>query len=92
MNLISGIHHSCKRREHAFMVFREYTIISQVCGSRILFTRLTELIKRVEKSINNGYCSLTVAVVSQKVCAATRKKKKIVKLQLTKLNFRRQIY
>ena len=28
MNLISGTNHSCERREHAFMVFREYTIIS----------------------------------------------------------------
>ena len=27
MNLISEIHHSCERREHAFMVFQEYTII-----------------------------------------------------------------
>ena len=29
MNLISGVHHSCEMREHAFMVLREYTIISQ---------------------------------------------------------------
>ena len=28
MNLISGTHHSCERREYAFIVFREYTIIS----------------------------------------------------------------
>ena len=28
MNLISGTHHSYERREHAFMVLREYTIIS----------------------------------------------------------------
>ena len=28
MNLISGVHHSCERREHTFMVLREYTIIS----------------------------------------------------------------
>ena len=28
MNLISRTHHSCERREHAFMVLREYTIIS----------------------------------------------------------------
>ena len=28
MNLISGTYHSCERREHAFMVLREYTIIS----------------------------------------------------------------
>ena len=32
MNLISGTHHSCKRREHVFMVLREYTIISQFKG------------------------------------------------------------
>ena len=30
MNLISGTHHSCKRREHAFIVLREYIIISRV--------------------------------------------------------------
>ena len=28
MNLISGTHRSCERKEYAFMVFREYTIIS----------------------------------------------------------------
>ena len=28
MNLISRTHHSCEREEHAFMVLREYTIIS----------------------------------------------------------------
>ena len=27
MNLISGTHYSCERREHTFMVLREYTII-----------------------------------------------------------------
>ena len=27
MNLINGTHHSCERRKHAFMVFREYLII-----------------------------------------------------------------
>ena len=27
MNLINGTHHSCERREHAFMVLREYLII-----------------------------------------------------------------
>ena len=29
MNLISGIHYSYERKEYAFMVLREYTIISQ---------------------------------------------------------------
>ena len=29
MNLINGIHHSYERKEHAFMVLRKYTIISQ---------------------------------------------------------------
>ena len=29
MNLISETHCSCERREYAFMVLREYTIISQ---------------------------------------------------------------
>ena len=28
MNLISGIHHSCERREYTFIVLQEYTIIS----------------------------------------------------------------
>ena len=28
MNLISGTHHLCGRREYAFMVFEEYIIIS----------------------------------------------------------------
>ena len=27
MNLISGTHHLCERREYAFMILREYTII-----------------------------------------------------------------
>ena len=30
MNLISGAYHSCERREHAFMVLREYSIISPI--------------------------------------------------------------
>ena len=30
MNLISGVHHLCERREHVFMVLREYTIISRI--------------------------------------------------------------
>ena len=29
MNLISRTHHLCERREHVFIVFREYTIISR---------------------------------------------------------------
>ena len=29
MNLISRTHHSCERREYAFMVLQEYTIISR---------------------------------------------------------------
>ena len=33
MNLISGIHHSCEKNEYAFMVIREYTIISQKYNS-----------------------------------------------------------
>ena len=28
MNLISETHHSCERKEYAFIVLREYTIIS----------------------------------------------------------------
>ena len=28
MNLISGTHHSCEKREYVFMVLQEYTIIS----------------------------------------------------------------
>ena len=27
MNLISGTHHQCERKEYAFMILREYTII-----------------------------------------------------------------
>ena len=34
MNLISGTHHSCERREYAFMVLREYLIIFRKCRSR----------------------------------------------------------
>ena len=30
MNLISGTYHSCERREYAFMILREYIIISPV--------------------------------------------------------------
>ena len=30
MNLISGVHHLCERRKHAFMVLRKYTIISRI--------------------------------------------------------------
>ena len=29
MNLISGTHHSCERREYAFIVLWDYTIISR---------------------------------------------------------------
>ena len=32
MNLISGTHHSCERREYAFMVLPEYTIIFRATG------------------------------------------------------------
>ena len=32
MNLISGTHHSYERKEYVFIVFREYTIISQIMG------------------------------------------------------------
>ena len=30
MNLMSETHHSCEKREHAFMVLRKYTIISPI--------------------------------------------------------------
>ena len=30
MNLINGTHHSCEKRKHAFIVLRDYTIISLV--------------------------------------------------------------
>ena len=30
MNLISGVHHLCERKEYAFMVFWEYTVISRI--------------------------------------------------------------
>ena len=29
INLISKTHHSCERRKYAFMILREYTIISR---------------------------------------------------------------
>ena len=35
MNLISGTHHLCERREYTFMVLREYTIISLVNVIRV---------------------------------------------------------
>ena len=45
MNLISGTHHSCERKEHAFMVLREYTIISQKQnGLVVLIILLSNLI------------------------------------------------
>ena len=31
MNLINETHHSCEKREYAFIIFRKYTIISFVC-------------------------------------------------------------
>ena len=36
MNLISETHNLCERREYAFMVLREYTIISQVSDGETL--------------------------------------------------------
>ena len=38
MNLISGTHHSCERREHAFMILWEYTIICLLKDVRTLLT------------------------------------------------------
>ena len=43
MNLISETHHSCERREHAFMVFREYTIISPLPYGVLKITKLVVL-------------------------------------------------
>ena len=44
MNLISGTHYSCEMREHAFMVLREYTIISlsqEVIHKAIVYTLIS---------------------------------------------------
>ena len=36
MNLISGTHHLCERRKHAFMILWEYTIISRWGGLHLI--------------------------------------------------------
>ena len=38
MNLICGTHHSCERREYAFMVLQEYLIIFPIGVSSKEFT------------------------------------------------------
>ena len=43
MNLINETHHSYERREYAFIVLREYTIISQLELRRKRDTLLTDL-------------------------------------------------
>ena len=37
---INETHHSCEKREYAFMILREYTIISHVGGAKTLFWSL----------------------------------------------------
>ena len=51
MNLISRTHHSCERREHAFMVLQEYTIISPVKESKVLELHVIMLVSTVRDNI-----------------------------------------
>ena len=37
MNLISGTYYSCERKEYIFMIFREYTIISDTQIYSVLY-------------------------------------------------------
>ena len=46
MNLISGTHRLCERREYVFMVFREYTIIFSHIVS------LVDFLDQIEKSFS----------------------------------------
>ena len=46
INLISKTHHSCERREHAFIVLREYTIISRRKDFHKLSKGLKEFLTR----------------------------------------------
>ena len=58
MNLISGTRHSCERREHAFMVLREYTIISP--QRRFDSTQLHNLIEGLDLCFGIGIGNLCI--------------------------------
>ena len=52
MNLINETHHSCEKRDYAFIIFRKYTIISSVCVFvywEILISVLRALVKNPVK-------------------------------------------
>ena len=66
MNLISGTHHSCERREHAFMILREYTIIS----CHITHIPLAPSIFSAKKRL------FVCLIYSKYVCFVSLKKKK----------------
>ena len=51
MNLISETHHSCERREYAFMILHEYIIISQIGDRRKNFP---QLLYSASININHG--------------------------------------
>ena len=61
MNLISGVHHSCKMRKHTFMVLQEYTIISPthvpaplaVSGQSCLAAKIKALLS-IPRNYNNA--------------------------------------
>ena len=53
MNLISGIHHLCKRRKYAFMIFRKYTIIfhKQYIITLVFFYPPNDAFQIIDKNI-----------------------------------------
>ena len=57
MNLISGTHHSCERREYAFMVLREYTLISRqlalVKSDTLIYNIMAKMAMKDKKTENS---------------------------------------
>ena len=49
MNLISGTHHSYERREYAFIILREYTIIFLISNPNEIEMRETRLTMRLPR-------------------------------------------
>ena len=49
MNLISGTHHSYERREYAFIILREYIIISLISNPNEIEMRETRLTMRLPR-------------------------------------------
>ena len=49
INLISETHHSCERREYAFMVLRKYTIIFllRVCLNNTYLLKIKNLLQKI---------------------------------------------